>query len=394
MRRKPKAVIRRPLYAPVNNTRVTPPFWRITPDKARGRNYEVAKRIIVADDSTTVQRVVKLILSPKGYEVLGCDDGRKALEAVKDGIPNLILADAVMKNMNGLELSAELKKRTKELSSIPVVILVNSFDDIKDESIRKSGAVARLMKPFDDTQLLNVVEKYASKAVHMEDTAVSEKHEWDMESFERPEVPDFNDPMKTIKEHNGKASANIEVKITDPEPAQQVDDEFFTIPDDEVVKELGVPDVSSYIDSRTNSYPTSEENLSDEEAQRLLEEFRLKEQVDGTIKFNDESQTLIADFSGQARKSPIEKVKPEPDMGLWSGKEVPIQSSAHDFDEDLADIPELEKELTSPAYNPVTSTKEIEKMTKETIEKMVKELLPQIAEKVIREEISKIVGKE
>jgi len=356
----------------------------------------VTRRIIVADDSTTVQRVVKLILSPKGYEVVGCEDGRKALEAIKKGIPNIIFADAVMKNMNGLELSAELKKKTPELSSIPVVILVNSFDDIKDESIRKSGAVARLMKPFDDTQLLEAVEKYASKTVYKDEPVDNEKHEWDMESFEKPEVPDFNDPMKTIKQHNGKMTPKIDVKITDPEPAQQVDDEFFTIPEDEVVKELSVPDISSYMDSRSkaNTYPSSEESLSEEEAQKLLEEFRLKEQVDGTIKFNEESNTMVADFSSHARKSPVEKVQPEPDMGLWNSKNIPLQSSTSSFDDDLADLPELEKELTQPAYNPVVNGKELERMTKETVEKIVKEMLPQIAEKVIREEISKIVGKE
>jgi CheY-like chemotaxis protein len=372
----------------------------------------VAKKIIVADDSTTVQRVVKLILAPKGYDVVSCNSGKETLEEIKKGIPSIIFADAVMKDINGMELSLELKKKVKELASIPVVVLVNSFDNISDSEFKKSKAVAKLMKPFDDAQLLEYVEKYSSKPLLIaDDMTIQEKHEWDMDSFERPEVPDLNDPRKTIKAYGGKI--DIEEQIHESEPAQQVDDEFFTIPEDEIIRELGIPDPDDYKNTRTAppkmNKPLSEESLSEEEARRLLEEFKLRENNDGTIKFDEDGDTMIADFSSQAKKSPVEKINPEPDMGLWSTKDY-SDSEAEDrtqkietvqkdtfntytFD-GLNDIPELEKELTTPVYNPKLANKEIEALTKEAVEKLVKEMLPQIAEKVIKEEISKIIGKE
>jgi len=363
----------------------------------------VAKRIIVADDSTTVQRVIKLILSPKGYEVESCESGKKAIEAIKNGLPDIIFADAVMKNTNGLELAATLKKKTPELSAIPVVVLVNSFDDIKDEDIKKCGAVAKLIKPFDDSQLINAVEKYSSK-VDSSDVADmgevelgAEKSEWNMESFERPKVPDFDDPMKTVKYYGDEENldTNLDIKVEDIQPSHQVDDEFFTIAEDEIIKELGVPDHSSYKEDRdkTNSFPSSEETLSEEESQRLLEEFRLMENKDGTIKF-DEDKTPISGITTNEKKSPIEKIQAEPDMGLWSSKTYsdsvasPAQEQApapmFGFD-DLTDLPDLEKELCN---------QDVKKMTKEAVDKMVRELLPEIAEKVIREEIAKIIGRE
>ncbi len=372
----------------------------------------MAKKIIVADDSTTVQRVVKLILAPKGYDVVSCNSGKETLEEIKKGIPSIIFADAVMKDINGMELSLELKKKVKELASIPVVVLVNSFDNISDSEFKKSKAVAKLMKPFDDAQLLEYVEKYSSKPLLIaDDMTIQEKHEWDMDSFERPEVPDLNDPRKTIKAYGGKI--DIEEQIHESEPAQQVDDEFFTIPEDEIIRELGIPDPDDYKNTRTAppkmNKPLSEESLSEEEARRLLEEFKLRENNDGTIKFDEDGDTMIADFSSQAKKSPVEKINPEPDMGLWSTKDY-SDSEAEDrtqkietvqkdtfntytFD-GLNDIPELEKELTTPVYNPKLANKEIEALTKEAVEKLVKEMLPQIAEKVIKEEISKIIGKE
>jgi CheY-like chemotaxis protein len=372
----------------------------------------VAKKIIVADDSTTVQRVVKLILAPKGYDVVSCNSGKETLEEIKKGIPSIIFADAVMKDINGMELSLELKKKVKELASIPVVVLVNSFDNISDSEFKKSKAVAKLMKPFDDAQLLEYVEKYSSKPLLIaDDMTIQEKHEWDMDSFERPEVPDLNDPRKTIKAYGGKI--DIEEQIHESEPAQQVDDEFFTIPEDEIIRELGIPDPDDYKNTRTAppkmNKPLSEESLSEEEARRLLEEFKLRENNDGTIKFDEDGDTMIADFSSQAKKSPVEKINPEPDMGLWSTKDYsdseaedrtqkiePVQKdtfNTYTFD-GLNDIPELEKELTTPVYNPKLANKEIEALTKEAVEKLVKEMLPQIAEKVIKEEISKIIGKE
>ncbi len=361
----------------------------------------MAKRIIVADDSTTVQRVMKLILSPKGYEVESCDSGKKVMEVIKKGLPNIIFADAVMKNTNGLELATELKKRTPELANIPVVILVNSFDDIKDTDIKKSGAIAKLMKPFDDAQLLEAVDKYSLKVDYVDKTAISESTtEWNMESFEKPEIPDFNDPIKTVQRYGDKKP--VDLKIDNDQPAQQVDDEFFTIPEDEIIKELGVPDPSEYKDVRAKSavFPTSEETLSEEESQKLLEEFKLKENFDGTIKF-DEDKTPVADFSSQAKKSPVERIEQEPDMGLWSGKSYNNQQkdektfdSLNNFDDLAMDLPDLEKELSAPIYNAVMGSQEIERATKEVVEKVVRELLPDIAEKVIREEISKIVGRE
>jgi CheY-like chemotaxis protein len=317
-----------------------------------------------------------------------------------------------MKDINGMELSLELKKKVKELASIPVVVLVNSFDNISDSEFKKSKAVAKLMKPFDDAQLLEYVEKYSSKPLLIaDDMTIQEKHEWDMDSFERPEVPDLNDPRKTIKAYGGKI--DIEEQIHESEPAQQVDDEFFTIPEDEIIRELGIPDPDDYKNTRTAppkmNKPLSEESLSEEEARRLLEEFKLRENNDGTIKFDEDGDTMIADFSSQAKKSPVEKINPEPDMGLWSTKDYsdseaedrtqkiePVQKdtfNTYTFD-GLNDIPELEKELTTPVYNPKLANKEIEALTKEAVEKLVKEMLPQIAEKVIKEEISKIIGKE
>ncbi len=335
----------------------------------------MAKKIIVADDSTTVQRVIKLILSPKGYEVEGCESGKKAIETIKKGLPDIIFADAVMKNMNGIELAAALKKKTPELSAIPVVVLVNSVDDTKDEDIKKCGAVAKLIKPFDDSQLIDAVEKYSSKLTvsNSDPNTEPEQSDWNMESFERPEVPDFNEPIKTVK----------------------IDDEFFTITEDEIIKELGVPDPSSYkeVRDKANSFPSSEETLSEEESQRLLEEFRLMENRDGTIKF-DEDKTPIAGIVANTKKAQIEKIQAEPDMGLWSSKtysdpaklQEPTQAPAPMFGfDDLTDLPDLEKELCD---------QDVKRMTKDAVEKMVKDLLPEIAEKIIREEISKIIGRE
>ena len=343
----------------------------------------MAKRIIVADDSTTVQRVIKLILAPKGYEIESCDSGKKAIQAIRSGVPDIIFADAVMRNINGLELSSELKKQMPELANIPVVIMVNSFDDIKDEDVRNSGAVAKLMKPFDDAALIDIVEKFSKK---QEETP--EKPGWDMESFARPEVPDLDDPMKTLK--------NYDPDLDTSEPKEELpeikDDDFFVLSEDELIKELGVPEPSEYQEVRNKGVVArSEETLSEEEARRMLEEFKLKENFDGTIKF-DEDKTPVQDLGVQAGI----------DAGLWKAgaykeeelnEQAKIDTGTFKFD-DLSDIPSLEKELTTPSYNAALSGQELERLTRESIERVVKQLLPELAEKIIREEIAKLTGKE
>ncbi|MEI6080670.1 MAG: response regulator, partial [bacterium] len=326
-------------------------------------------RIIVADDSITVQKVIKLILSPRGYEIESYMNGKDAYNAIKRHLPSLVIADAVMPEMNGIELGEAMKKEKKEISSIPLILLHSSFEDIKPEDAIKSGAKGKLTKPFEDKQLVEMVEKYVTQEEEV-DAACST---WDMESFVRPEMPDIKNPIKTIVKNGG----DIEVEVDLDETNRDDKTPIFRITADEKIEDLGIPDADKFTRPKKEEPVLEDEEeefgpevISDDEAQKLMEEFKIKENDDGTINFDD-MESNIEDATKKALEK-IEKLdegfKPEQDIGLWSERyyehaQVPASSSTDDsllLDAGEDDVPQVNSgEITDDKDLIKAITKEI-----------------------------------
>ncbi len=81
-----------------------------------------ALKVLVVDDEIPIQRIVKFNLEKEGYEVFVADDGKKALESVKQNKPALILLDVMMPELDGYEVCKILKKNAKT-KNIPVIML-------------------------------------------------------------------------------------------------------------------------------------------------------------------------------------------------------------------------------------------------------------------------------
>jgi len=117
----------------------------------------MGKRILLADDSLTIQKVVELMFSDSEYQLTCVSNGRQALEKVRDEIPDLILADVVMPEKNGYEVCEEIKKNPAT-ARIPVVLLAGTFEPFDRERAERLGCSAIVSKPFDSHQLFRRVE--------------------------------------------------------------------------------------------------------------------------------------------------------------------------------------------------------------------------------------------
>jgi chemosensory pili system protein ChpA (sensor histidine kinase/response regulator) len=112
--------------------------------------------ILVVDDDESVQEIVSLVLSQRGWTVRVAGDGLIALEQLRSSTPpKVILLDIRMPRLNGLELMRALKADAA-LSSIPVVVL--SGDSAAAEASMALGARVYLRKPFDLEELISSVE--------------------------------------------------------------------------------------------------------------------------------------------------------------------------------------------------------------------------------------------
>ena len=111
------------------------------------------RKLLLADDSITIQKVVDLTFADEGVNVLCVSNGREAIEALAEFSPDVVLADVFMPEMNGYEVCEYIKQNDK-FKHIPVMLLVGSFEPFDEEEARRVGANDTLTKPFQSIRRL------------------------------------------------------------------------------------------------------------------------------------------------------------------------------------------------------------------------------------------------
>ena len=114
------------------------------------------RKLLLADDSITIQKVVALTFADEGIEVLAVNNGAEAVELLDEFRPDIVLADVYMPKVTGLQV-CDYIKRNEKLKHIPVILLVGSFEPFDEAEARRVGADDTLTKPFQSIRTL--VEK-------------------------------------------------------------------------------------------------------------------------------------------------------------------------------------------------------------------------------------------
>ena len=128
------------------------------------------KRILMVDDVATNLRCATEILKDN-YEIIAVKSGKSALEVLDNMVPDLLLLDVNMPEMNGFELFERIKKRP-EVSYIPVVFLTAETDKDVEERGRDMGAADFIIKPFEPDELIHRIEKVFQDSLEKSATAV------------------------------------------------------------------------------------------------------------------------------------------------------------------------------------------------------------------------------
>jgi CheY-like chemotaxis protein len=111
------------------------------------------RKLLLADDSPTIQKVVELTFADEGVEVTSVGSGAEALEKLAEEKPDVVLADVYMPLPSGYEICKFIKENA-ELKHIPVMLLVGSFEPFDEAEARKVGADDILTKPFQSIRRL------------------------------------------------------------------------------------------------------------------------------------------------------------------------------------------------------------------------------------------------
>lgn len=111
------------------------------------------RKLLLADDSATIQKVIDLTFADEGVQVVSVSNGREALDRLLEIKPDVVLADVFMPSPNGYEV-CEYVKTNEQLKHIPVVLLVGSFEPFDEAEARRVGADDILTKPFQSIRRL------------------------------------------------------------------------------------------------------------------------------------------------------------------------------------------------------------------------------------------------
>lgn len=122
----------------------------------------MSAKLLIAEDSTTIQKVFERTFSPEEFALSFANNGDEALAKARTESPQVIIADINMPLKNGFELCAALKQ-DPALKGIPVLLLIGILDDFDEDESRRVGADGFIVKPFEANAAISKVREALSK---------------------------------------------------------------------------------------------------------------------------------------------------------------------------------------------------------------------------------------
>jgi len=122
----------------------------------------VPHKLLLADDSVTIQRVIELTFADEDIQVVAVGDGDQAIARLEADPPDIVLADVGMPGRNGYEVSAYVKKSPR-LAHIPVVLLTGAFEPVDQPRAEAAGCDGVLAKPFEPQLVISRVKELLAR---------------------------------------------------------------------------------------------------------------------------------------------------------------------------------------------------------------------------------------
>jgi len=318
-------------------------------------------KLLIADDSLTIQKVIKLALSNDGYEIHAVSDGTNALEQMALFMPDVVLMDIAIPGKSAFELKQALNQ-DPELNSIPVILMCSAFEKVDEAKVALLGFQGRLTKPFDPTHLRQALQRAID--------AAGGKKELGQDIPTAPS--EMTQEMSYPPPIFGKLSARDD------------DDETGDIPIHQTERQSVQLTAEADIDEPLENYQPQTTEIDD--VQLLVEST-----VNQSGLYLEEPKIEIDDipaFEGWGIEEPLKsglisnpKAKPEPKPQV-STSQSPSRSQ-----------PPMVTDLSfeSPEFDKAELQALIQKQVEEKISDLAKRAIPDIAEKVIKNEIRKLL---
>ena len=115
-------------------------------------------RILIVDDSPSQLMGIRRIVEKLGHEALTAEDGAAGVEVCKRELPDLVLMDVVMPNLNGFQATRSIT-REATTKHIPIVLVTTKDQDTDRVWGMRQGAKAYITKPFSESELADMIQQ-------------------------------------------------------------------------------------------------------------------------------------------------------------------------------------------------------------------------------------------
>jgi len=119
------------------------------------------KKVLLVDDSNTVLMMEKMILAKGPFEVITARDGVEAIAKAKSEMPDIILLDVMMPNLDGLSACAAIRNHP-ETAGIPIIMVTTRGEEHNIETAFRNGCTDYVTKPINGLELLTKLQNLVS----------------------------------------------------------------------------------------------------------------------------------------------------------------------------------------------------------------------------------------
>jgi CheY-like chemotaxis protein len=311
-------------------------------------------KILLADDSITIQKVIGIIFGGEDYSLTVVDNGKDAIDKALEIVPDILLIDALMPGMSGYEVCERIRA-TPSLAAKPILFLTGSFEPFDETKAKNCGADDFIAKPFESQQIIAKVTELCERAA----LRSSEAAEVKVVEPEPPSIEPVIPPVETAPE-NIIQSNTVWDAFTPSEPPPDATIQPLT-----ELEATPEPVESPWVPIDEQTFQFEEESAAAMPATTIYEPPQVED-----IAFGDSPFTELP------------KAAAEPEELLEIPDVPPVVPSEN---ADVSTTPQAPIELTEDQLREAIST-----ASKDVIERIVWEVVPDLAETMIKEAIRRI----
>lgn len=366
------------------------------------------KKLLVADDSLTIQKVIKLALSNEGYQILTVSDGNDALTQITLHRPDAVLIDVSLPNKTAFEV----KRAINEMGDYPevrFVLMSSAFERYDEAEAQAVGMDARLTKPFEPGQLRQILNEVLAKTIakRTEKTAFIEKLPEPPKIHLDPPSEDYSTDYSQDLPHDLPQDLPQDLPMITPAEAPIVE-EYIEPPVGELWEQTQktqftvtppkMPMPPAFTMGSKSTPPPMSPSPELEIEVGSNPETDIRKLTESTIRMSgldDFDWTINEPVNEPAVEAPSFST-PMTSAPSFSPPPPPYTQSTIPAPEALTipPPPTLPGSYGNVEYGANDMEEIIRKQVHEQLEKMAKAILPQIAERLIKQEIHKMLQEE